>query len=278
MTDENDKKRITVLMSVYNERADFLKRSIKSILRQTYDNFEFLIIDDESTDQNCISILNEFAKKDARIRIIANEKNLGLTMSLNKGLSEAQGKYIARIDSDDIADVNRLKKQFDFMEKNSDCALCGSWSYIIDKNTDIIGAKKFFTGYEKIKKKILYFNFFTHSSLFFRKNIILNAGGYNEKIKKAQDYDLILKISGKHRIENIPEFLCFNRIWSESITSRTKKKQEWYALSARWNAIWKYGYPFKYIFKIIPSFFYFILIPYSVEKHLIKLMNKKCIN
>lgn len=268
--EEISTKLITVLMSVYNERKDFLERSIKSILYQSYENFEFLIVDDGSTQKECLEILAEYSAKDSRIKIIRNEKNLGLAKSLNIGLRRARGKYIARLDSDDISDILRLEKQINFMEKNPQCALCGSWAYIIDENTDIIGQKKFNTNYENIKKRILYFNFFTHSSFFFRQAVIMAHGGYSENIKKAQDYDLILKISARHAVANIPEFLCFNRTWSESITSQTKKKQEWYAMIARLRAIWFYGYPKLHFFKIIPSFFYFLFVPYFLEKKIFK--------
>lgn len=271
---ETNKVKISVLMSACNEKESYLKRAIESILHQTFSNFEFIIVNDGSAEKKCGKILEEYAKKDSRIVLIKNEKNLGLTKSLNKGISVAKGEYIARIDSDDIADIYRLEKQLKFMENNQTCVLCGSWSYIINKNANIIGEKKFFTDYKKIKKNLLYFNFFTHSSLFFRKNIIEKLGGYNEKIKKAQDYDLILKISAKYQVENIPEFLCFNRSHCGSITSETKKKQEWYAIKARWNAIWKYGYPKMYFYKIIPSVFYFLFVPHFIEKQLFKLLWK----
>ncbi len=262
-------------MSVYNDNDDFLKRSIESILHQTHKDFEFLIVNDGTTDEKCLKIIDECAKKDGRIRLIHNEKNLGLAKSLNKGIGEARGKYIARIDSDDIADIYRLEKQFNFMEENAEYALCGSWSYITDEDNNIIGKKKFFADYEKIRKNILYFNFFTHSSLFFRKNILLENGGYNEKIKKAQDYDLLLKISAKNPVANIPEFLCFHRIHPESISSKGKKKQELYGIISRLRAVFIYGYPKIYFFKIIPSVFYFLFVPCFIEKRIFKFFWKK---
>lgn len=271
---ENNTIPITVLMAVYNERFEYLKKSIESILDQNFSNFEFLIINDGSTKKECLKILNEYVQKDNRIKIINNERNLGLTKSLNEGLRMAKGKYIARIDSDDIAEKNRLKKQLEFMEENPNYAFCGSWSYIIDKNSNTIGKKRFSTSYKEIKKKILFFNFFTHSSLFFRKDIILENGGYNEKIKKAQDYDLILKISAKYPVANIPEFLCYNREHTNSISSKGKKKQEWYGLISRTRAIFKYGYPIWELWKIIPAVFYFILIPYFLEKKLFNFLYK----
>lgn len=270
MGDPNVK--ISVLMAVYNEKEKYLRRAIGSILCQTHADFEFIIIDDGSDDKKCQETLRQYVQKDSRIILIRNEKNLGLTKSLNKGLELAKSQYIARIDSDDIANLSRLEKQLKFMEENPNCALCGSWSYIIDKNSNIIGEKKFYTDYKTIKKKLLFFNFFTHSSLFFRRQIIKNIGGYNEKTKKAQDYDLILKVSARYPVANVSEFLCFNRSHSESITSETKKKQEWYAIRARFRAIGRYGYPLIYFYKIIPSLIYFLFVPYPIEQKLFKLL------
>lgn len=253
-------------MSVYNEKESYLKESIKSILNQSFSDFEFIIINDGSTHPCVKEILYQYKKQDERIRMYNNDVNLGLTKSLNLALSFAKGKYIARIDSDDKADSRRLEKQLEFMEKNKNLALCGTWSYFIDKYGKITGEKKSPTTYEKIRKKLLYYNFFTHSSFFFQKSVALRLGGYSENIKKAQDYDFVLKLSAHHPVAIIPEFLCLNRIHPESISSRSKKKQEWYALCARWNAIWKYGYSKINILKILPPLAYFLLVPYAVQK------------
>lgn len=160
------------------------------------------------------------------------------------------------------------------MKKNPDYVLCGSWSHIIDDQGDIIGTKKFHSTHEEIRKNILFFNFFTHSSLFFKKSKILELGGYDNKIKKAQDYDLLLKIIGRNKVENLSEFLCFHRIQKESVSAKSKKRQEWYGLLARWRAITKYGFPKRYFFKIIPSLFYFLFVPHFIEKQLFKILWK----
>lgn len=262
-------------MSVYNEKESYLREAVESILNQSFSDFEFIIIDDGSDDKNCLHTLEEFAKKDARIKLIRNNTNLGLTQSLNKALAQAVGKYIARIDSDDIADSRRLEKQLQFMESNPTYALCGSWAYFIDQDGRVTGEKKSPTTYEKIKKRLIFFNFFTHSSLFFQKGIASNFNGYNENLKKAQDYDFILKISAKYPVAILPEFLCSNRQHSKSISASSKKKQEWCALIARWNAVWHYGYPKIDFLKITPAIFYFLFVPYFLEKQIFKMFYKK---
>lgn len=271
----SNSRTISVLMAVYNEKEDFLKKSVESVLSQTFNDFEFIILDDCSTNENCRKILEKYKNTDGRIRVIRNEKNIGLTKSLNKGLDICEGKYVARIDSDDLADPHRLEKQLEFMENNPKFVLCGSWSLNINEKDEIIGEKKLYTDYKEIKKKLLYFNFFTHSSLFFRKDIAKEVGGYSEDVKKSQDYDFILKMSARYPIANIPLFLCYYRENPGSISANNKKKQEWYGLIARWRAIAKYGYPKIYFFKIIPAVVYFLFVPHFVEKIIFKILWQK---
>ena len=110
-------KKVSLLMSVYFEENDLLKRSIEAICAQTFDNFELLIVNDKSNEANS-NLLNEFEKKDPRIKIIHNKENLGLTKSLNKAAGISQGSYLARIDSDDFCDPERLKTQVEFLDEN----------------------------------------------------------------------------------------------------------------------------------------------------------------
>lgn len=269
-------KLISIIISVYNDKESYLKKSVESILRQSFSNFEFIIINDGSDRPYLKEMLSRFEKQDERIKIYNNTANLGLTNSLNKALAFAKGKYIARIDSDDIADLHRLKKQLQFMEKNPKYALCGSWSYFIDQYGKITGEKKTPTDYKKIKKWLVFFNFFTHSSFFFRRDIAIGMGGYNKNLKKAQDYDFVLKISAKYPVAIIPEFLCSFRVHPKSISSSSKKRQEWCAIQARWNAIWNYGYPKTDFFKIIPAVFWFLFVPCFLENKIFKVLYHKC--
>src|SRR6185295_3491651 len=121
---------VSVLMSVYNGEK-YLKEAMESILNQSFPDFEFLIFNDSSTDSGREIILSF---NDPRIVLVDNEKNIGLTKSLNKGLSLAKGKYIARMDADDISDAGRLNEQVNYMEKNSDVAVCGSWVQFLNES------------------------------------------------------------------------------------------------------------------------------------------------
>mgnify|MGYP001176348068 CR=1 FL=1 len=194
---------ITVLLSVFNGE-EWLVECIESILEQSYRDFEFLIIDDGSLD-NTLEIIKRYATLDERIRYIT-QGNMGLTKSLNKGLKIAKGDWIARIDSDDIARPKRLELQLEFALKKK-AALVGCQSIIIDNDNSIkrkilvpTEHKKLFSNLQKQKK------FFSHSSVFFNKKLILNLGGYREIMKKSQDYDLWLRVSEIKKIGCISYF------------------------------------------------------------------------
>lgn len=267
-------KPISVIMAVYNEDETYLRQSIESILSQSFRDFEFILIDDGSIAPVIQTVLSSYAAKDERIKVYTNETNLGLTLSLNKALNLATGKYIARLDSDDLAHPDRLQKQFEFMESHPDHALIGSWVYFINAQGEKTGEKKSPTAHQDIKKKLLFYNFFTHSSFFFRRDAVQSLGNYNTAIKKAQDYDLLLKVSAKHPLAVLPEFLSSHRIHEKSISARSKKRQEWYGLQARWNAVTHYGYPLTDIWKIAPAAFYFVFIPHFLEEKIWQCIRK----
>lgn len=261
-------------MSVYNEDETYLRQSIESILSQSFRDFEFIIMDDGPEFSHVKDILTQYETQDTRISVHTNETNLGLTKSLNTALGLATGKYIARLDSDDLAHPDRLKKQFEFMETNPRHALCGTWAVLIDEHGKKTGEKKSPTGYQDIKKKLLFYNFFTHSSFFFRRDIVHSLGNYSTAIKKAQDYDLLLKVSAKHPVAVLPEFLTLHRVHGKSISARSKKNQEWYGLEARWHAFSRYGYPLTDAWKIVPAAFYFFFIPHFLEEKIWQCIRK----
>jgi len=223
------KSKISVLMSVYNG-ARFLAKSIESILSQSFTNFEFIIIDDCSTD-NSLKIIKNYQKKDKRIRVISNKVNLGLTKSLNKGLKIAVGKYIARIDADDYCREDRLKKQFDFLEKNKDIFLVASWASIINKNGNVLRVKKTSTTSKAIKKKLEKNNCLFHSSIMFRRKPRFR---YRSKFVYAQDYDFYLNLLTKDKkIAIIPEPLIFYRTNYNTISVKRKTQQSLFAQKAK---------------------------------------------
>jgi glycosyltransferase involved in cell wall biosynthesis len=221
--------KLSVIMSVFNG-GDFLCEAVESILNQDFKKFEFIIIDDRSTDDS-LEILKKYQKKDSRIVLIENKKNIGLTKSLNVGLKKSKGKYIARLDSDDISLKNRLKMQVDFLEKNKDIFLIGSGALNIDENSKSLGEYRPENDYKKTKSKLLESNCIYHSSVMFRnKGKIL----YREKFPYSQDYDLYLRLLSKgKKISNLSEILIKYRINPRAVSWTKSAKQKLFANKAR---------------------------------------------
>ncbi len=213
--------KITVLMSVHKGEK-YLREAVDSILNQTFKDFEFLIINDGSTDRTA-EILQSY--HNSRIRIINNEKNMGLTKSLNKGLRLAKGEYIARMDADDISYPNRLEVQYEYMEKNPDVGIVGSWNDVIDNVGNRTDFWKCNYSSEDIYYILNFRNCLTHCSILFKKELVINNGGYNETIKNAQDYELWSRISKVTKIHQIQKVLVKWRITNNSISSKRRSSQ-----------------------------------------------------
>lgn len=194
-------KKISVLMAVYNDETN-LPKSIESILNQSYENFEFLILDDCSTD-GTFDVLNEYAKKDERIKIFKNDKNIGLTKSLNYLIKNSIGEIIARQDSDDVSYVTRLYMQLKFMKENNLDA-CSSLAKIKGKNKVI----PFFSRYINPKFVINYKNPVIHGSLMIYSKVLKDIGMYDEKFYYAQDYKLVKDlIKGSYKLKILKKVL-----------------------------------------------------------------------
>jgi glycosyltransferase involved in cell wall biosynthesis len=219
--------KITVLMSVYNGEK-YLREAIDSILNQTFTDFEFLIINDGSTDSSRDIILSY---RDPRIRLVDNERNIGLTKSLNRGLNVARGEYIARIDADDISMPNRLDVQYNYMKDDPNLAICASSYEQIDENENSL---KIIEGYLECEQ-LYYFhtfaNWLAHSSIMFKKSIALQVNGYDDKLIRAQDYDLWYRISRMGKVIQIDEVLLKLRIHQENISSKYGNSQKYIANS-----------------------------------------------
>ena len=186
-------------MPVYNG-ATYLNEAIDSILNQTFSDFEFLIIDDGSTDQSIDQIMSY---GDPRIQLIVNKNNVGQSGTLNKGLSLARGEYIARMDQDDISMPERLKKQLDFMENNTDIDVCGSWVQLMGKYNGIIELE---TKSEKIKMNLLTNQNLAHPAVMIRKSTLLKYElNYNSTLTIANDYDLWVRMFEYCSFANLPE-------------------------------------------------------------------------
>lgn len=202
---------ISVVLSVYND-ADYVGVAIESVLAQTFIDFEFIIIDDASTDES-LSIVRGFA--DERIRIVENEENLGLTKSLNKGISLAQGKYIARMDSDDISLPMRFEKQVAFLNAHPDVGVCGGWIELIGDQAGVVW--EYPTEHDIIVANMLFENQLAHASVMMRREI-LEETAYDEAFARSQDYDLWVRlVTGGVKLANLSEILLQYRLHSGQV-------------------------------------------------------------
>lgn len=206
---------ITVLMPVYNAEQ-FLREAMDSILNQSFRDFEFLIIDDGSTDAS-ISMIQQY--QDPRIRLIRNEKNMGISPTLNRGIELASSDLIARMDADDISYPNRLQKQYDYMRSHPDCALLSTWARVITYD-------KKFVRMEKYRSNFYYYNltfecWMYHPTVMFRRKPVMDVGMYSMPF--SEDYDLFWKLSTKYEIGNLAEPLVDYRLSPTSLNTVLRK-------------------------------------------------------
>lgn len=219
-------KSVSVIMSAYNEPLEWLQHSMDSILAQTFEAFEFIIVNDNPQRQELKDILKDYNNRDGRIRIIENEKNIGLTKSKNKGLQLAAGKYIAIMDADDIAMPERVQLQHQFLENNKDIFLVGTSVGILDQN----GVLKEKVIKHKNHKQIVN-DMFTGKLPFYHPTIMFRNEGflYRENFSVTQDYDFYLVCLSKNKkFSNLKQLLLHYRLSDRSISMNKRRKQVLY--------------------------------------------------
>lgn len=255
---------LAVVMAVYNQ-AETLPAAVNSILSQSFKDFEFVIVDDYSTDEAPL-LLHRFAGRDERIKIIANSRHLGLTKSLNIGWRAAKTKFIARMDGDDIALPSRLKKQKDYLIRHPKIALLGTGVRLIDPAGRPLRQKLLPIDPQAIRRQILSGCPFVHPTWMLPRSILLEMEGYNEDFSFAQDYELALRIVGRYPAANLPEPLLDYRVNSPSaISLKRLKQQEALAIKARWLALTRYGYSWTESWRLVKPLLSFP-VPLSIKK------------
>ncbi len=214
---------ISVLTSCYNA-APYLAESIESILGQYHRDFEYLLIDDGSTD-GTLEILKRYAARDSRIVLIAKE-NTGLTDSLNVGLQRARGEWIARLDADDVAMPERLHAQLDFVNRHRDVVLVGSSSIEIDIDGRPLKVQRFPSRHSRLFRNLEHLHrFFAHSAAFYNTGRARNLGGYRPRMFLSEDWDLWLRLGASGRLGCLPEPLVKTRLHPTSICHQNRRAQ-----------------------------------------------------
>lgn len=191
---------ISVVMPVYN-CSNYINLAIESILNQTFEKFEFIIINDASTDDTLVKILEY---DDPRIVLLENSTQKGICECINYGISISKGKYIARMDGDDISHSARFQQQFVFMEEHPNVGVLGSW-YSVLGTEEVV---KLPVGHERIALEMLENSPLAHPTIFFRKTLFKDSSNiYNHEYVYAEDYELWSRLIVKTRIENLPKCL-----------------------------------------------------------------------
>ena len=221
--DESSRPALTVLMAVHNDERH-LGTAIESILTQTFDDFEFIIVEDGSIDRSP-AILSDYAQRDQRIRILRNPDNLGLTRSLNRGLEEARGRFIARMDSDDISLPRRFELQLQQFKNNSGVVLCGTRTISIDAD----GRRRAYGGGPSDIRVMQWYSVFrpavAHPTAMFRAKLLHAGLRYDESLRTAQDFDMWSRMlrHGDATVLHTP--LLLYREHPASISSRKNEEQ-----------------------------------------------------
>ena len=221
--------RISVISGAYNiGKCYSFEKSIESVLNQSYSDFEFIICNDGSSD-NTLELLMEYAKKDPRIKIIENEKNLGLAASLNKCINESSGEYVARHDLDDYNDLDRFKLQLEFLDAHPDISVLGTQVYLFDEG-GVWGEEEFPN--EVLKKDFLFTSPYKHGSVMMRRGALIKAGLYRvaKETYRTEDYDLFMTLKTFANGANLKERLYY---FCEDKAARKRRKYKYRIDEAR---------------------------------------------
>lgn len=223
-------------MPVFNA-AEFLTQSIESILFQTYSNFEFIIVDDHSTDHSW-TIIQKYAKKDKRIKAFRNPINLGVSLTSNIALSKCRGKFIARMDADDISIPTRLQLQLAYFKTNPQTIALGGQCQLIDQNNKLIGQKNFPSNPVKLAKMLFWAIPIQQPSMMINTLLLPKKFlWYQPNRSSAEEVDLLFRLSRLGNLSNLNQTLLFYRILPTSLSHSHPKKTFWLTFQSRLNAL-----------------------------------------
>jgi len=259
---------VSILLATYNSE-DFIREALDSILSQTYRNLEIVLCDDASSD-GTVSILKEYQKRDKRIKIIENKKNLGISLNMNNGIKACNGKYIAILDGDDWAYPYRVEEQVNLMEENPKVVLCSGYMDICDEKLNVKTTRKYPLTNKEIRKAIVRYNPISHPASMWRTSELKKTDLYSEKFPIARDYDLIVRISGFGEYRNIDKSLIKYRVREKSETGKRVRQTQWYSFYIQMKAHFEYDFPLKFGDKLF-LFFRLIataILPVSLQRYI----------
>lgn len=228
---------VSVIMPAYNCEA-YVADALQSIIDQTYENLEIIIVDDHSTD-NTWSIISEIAEKDKRIKPFRNKENLKIVGTMNFAIKESTGKYLARMDADDIRSLDSIEKQVDVLEKNDTIVIVGGASQICDENMNVLNERRYSLVDKDIRAKLFRYSPYTHGSIVMRADALEDEP---YRLNWAEDYDLYFRLGNRGQFANLNEVVYKLRTHPGSVSRSKAKYQEKLTLYIRLKAVFEYGY------------------------------------
>lgn len=252
MQKNKNKPLVSVLMTMYNAQS-FLREAVESILLQTYDNIELVIVDDGSTDGSK-EIIEEFAKKNSsfssprlrrgkRVRAIFLKKNVGPSKASNIGLKQCRGTYVARMDADDICYKTRIAKQVRFLQKNPQVVLLGGQCKLIDKKGKVVGEKRFPSEHRHIYKSLFRINPIQHPSCMINTKLVGKSKiSYKNHFVLSHDLELVFDLSRYGKLANLKDTILYYRQTPNSLSLKDPKETFRSTLKIRKKAVKVYGY------------------------------------
>ena len=202
--------RVSVLMGVHNGGA-FLADAIASIVGQTYESWELIVVDDGSTDAS-LGIAASWSERDGRVRVIEHPGNRGLAVALNSAFAVSRGAVVARMDADDVSLPERLQRQVEFLDAHPAVAVVGTGADFVDAGGNVLGSRHLFEEHADIAANIYRTSPFIHPSVMMRRDFLEALGGYDGRLHRAEDADLWLRGYRQFRYHNLPEPLIRCRI------------------------------------------------------------------
>lgn len=252
--------KISIIIPIWKPNIEFVSKCLQSVLEQTYQNLEIIIIyrNELDYDESFFKLLEQYSDK--RI-ILIQGKSKGFVNALNEGLEKSTGEYIARIDSDDYCEQNRLELQLKYKKEN-DLNIVGSWAHWISDNGKIMGTIEMPTDHKNIRKKIMFHCPMLHPTILMDKNMLQDIGFYDPCFIHAEDYELYFRaMYKKYKLGNIPKCLVYIR---DAIKSRSRgnewKIQRAYYVKAKNKAVFNYGFtqPYDIFFHMLSPIAYFM--------------------
>ena len=225
---DNRKPVVSVVMPVYNTEK-YLAEAIESILAQTFSDFEFIIVDDGSQDRSS-EIIREYERRDARIRFLELETNVGKAVAKNIGNEASRGKYIAGMDSDDVSLPRRLETQVEFLRANPGIGALGTCGIVTDQNLKPYGVYDVPEAHARIAYNIFMGRCVLGASLMIRRGVLNSVGGYELSRKRGNDIEFLSRLLCAARVTNLPDQLYMYRHHPDQVHSMPQSKRDWAAL------------------------------------------------